>query len=253
MSSAQPTGAWRDLDLAVVDVETTGLDPDTDRVIEIGVVHMRAGEVIDVYQSLVNPQRDLPEEVERITGIKAADVETAPTFAEVAANVRAALQGKVFVAYNLAFDRAFVRGELERCGFEWHDPRYIDPLIFVRELHKNQGSKRLGAVAARLGISLDNAHRAADDAEAAGHVLYALAGQLPQDLDDLIMLQSQWEAQHANEMASWRNKRESRFDGVGAYDAADRGNALGPAYIYGEDTDPIRAMFTHLPDSGSRR
>ena len=253
MAQNTQSGAWQELDLAVVDVETTGLDPGTDRVIEVGVVHMRGGEVVDTYQSLVNPQRDVPEEVERITGIKAADLVTAPSFAEVAADVQAALEGKVFVAYNLAFDRAFVRGELERCGFNWHDPPYIDPLIFVRELHRNQGSKRLAAVAARLGISLENAHRAADDAEAAGRVLYALASQLPQQLDDLIMLQSQWEAQHANEMASWRNKRESRFDDVGAFDAAERGNALGPAYIYGEDTDPVRAMFTHLPDSGSRR
>ncbi len=253
MAASGSPGAWRDLDLAVVDVETTGLDPETDRVIEIGIVHMRAGEVVDRYQSLVNPQRALPDEVVRITGITAEELKTAPVFSQIASQVRAHLEGKVFVAYNLAFDRAFVRGELERCGIAWHDPRYIDPLIFVRELQKNQGSKRLGAVAARLGISLDDAHRAAADAEAAGHVLYALGAQLPEDLTELLMLQSQWEAQHANEMASWRNRSRSRFDDVGGVDASERGNALGPAYIYGEDTDPIRAMFTHLPDSGSRR
>lgn len=253
MTTSEAFKNWREAPLAVVDVETTGLDPDVDRVIEIGIVHMANGEVIDTYSSLVNPERNLPEEVERITGIKAEDIVDAPKFAEVAATVMEKLQGRVFVAYNLAFDRAFVRGELERCGIAWHDPQYIDPLIFVRELHKTQGSKRLGAVAARLGISLENAHRASDDAIAAGQVLYALGAQLPADLDDLLMLQSQWEAKHDNEMAAWRNKKGNRFEGVGGFDASNRGNALGPAYVYGEDTDPIRAMFTHLPDSGSRR
>ncbi len=65
------TTPWFDYPLAIVDVETTGLDPDNDRVIEIAVVHMRAGKVEDVYTSLVDPERELPPEAASITGITA--------------------------------------------------------------------------------------------------------------------------------------------------------------------------------------
>ena len=246
---------WKESALAVVDVETTGLDPEQDRVIEVGIIHMRGGSVEDRYSTLVNPGRDLPAEVVKLTGISPEDVETAPPFEEIADKVCSLLEDRIFVAYNLAFDRAFLQSELGRVDRQWDEPRCIDPLIFVRELHRNQGSKRLAAVAERLGIDPGNSHRAADDAEVAGKVLYSLAEHLPERLDELLMLQSQWERQQDNEMAGWRGgRRTSAIDAsVGDGTLADRGNSLGPAYVYGEDTDPVRAMFVHLPDSGSRR
>ena len=245
--------AWYDAPLAVVDVETTGLDPEEDRVIEVAIIHFQQGAVTERYSSLVNPGITVPEEVIKLTGITPEELKDAPRFESIANDVRARLEGRVFVAYNLAFDRAFLRMELTRCQLEWPDAKNLDPLIFVRELHRNQGSKRLVAVAERLGLTLDNAHRAAADAEVTGHVLYKLADQLPNQLNDLLLLQSQWEQQQENEMAGWRNRRGGAIDSPIGSGMSDRGNALGPAYIYGEDTDPIRAMFTHLPDSGSRR
>jgi len=245
---------WQELPLAVVDVETTGLDPTSDRVIEIAIVHMQAGEVTDVFATLVNPEQEVPEEVVKITGIKSEDLVDAPRFGAIAAEVRARLLDRVLVAYNLAFDRAFIHEELTRAGLDLPAGIPIDPLVFIRELHKSQGSKRLSAVAERLGIPLDNAHRAQDDAVVAGKVLYAIAGQLPDRLGDLRLLQEQWEQQQKNEMASWRSQRGGGIESpVGMGPSVDRGNALGPAYIYSEDTDPVRAMFVHLPDSGARR
>ncbi|PIE19202.1 MAG: DNA polymerase III subunit epsilon [Proteobacteria bacterium] len=246
---------WRDCPLAVVDVETTGLDPKVDRVIEVAVIHMQGGEVTDTYASLVNPEQQVPAEVVKLTGIEPEQLTDAPRFGQIAAEVRARLEGRVFVAYNLSFDRAFVTAELRRAGFEFPTTVPIDPLIFVRELHKTQGSKRLAAVAERLGIELSNAHRAKDDAEVAGHVLYALGEQLPERLGDLRLLQEQWERQQKNEMATWRNRRGGGAidEDIGGGASIDRGNALGPAYVYGEETDPVRAMFLHLRDSGGRR
>ncbi|PKN58099.1 MAG: 3'-5' exonuclease [Deltaproteobacteria bacterium HGW-Deltaproteobacteria-14] len=246
---------WRGCPLAVVDVETTGLDPKVDRVIEIAVIHMQDGAVTDSFASLVNPDQEIPDEVVRITGIQPEQVTTAPRFATIAAEVRARLEGRVLVAYNLPFDRAFIVAELDRAGLDLPEVVPIDPLVFIRELHKNQGSKRLSAAAERLGINLENAHRAKDDAEVAGHVLYALAAQLPERLGDLRLLQGQWEQQQQNDMAGWKNRRGGSFDGggVGGGFAQERGNALGPAYIYGDDTDPVRYMFVHLPDAGARR
>ncbi len=251
---------WQDLPLAVVDVETTGLDPASDRVIEIAVIHMCGAEVEDRWSTLVNPERALPEDAARITGIDASELETAPPFASIADELLVRLEGRAFVAYNLPFDSAFVASELGRAGHTWQPSRGIDPLVFVKELHRGQGAKRLGAAAARLGIELEEAHRAAADAEVAGRVLYALGADLPEALEDLLMLQTQWAQQQANERASWRSNREGRAQvggaiggGLGAFGPVERGNALGPAYLYGEDADHVRAMFAHLPDSGSRR
>jgi DNA polymerase III epsilon subunit family exonuclease len=241
-----------DCPIAVVDVETTGLDPKTDRVIEVAVIHMQGGVVTERYATLVNPQQALPEEVVKLTGITPEQLADAPPFAEIAIELHRRLQGRIFVAYNLSFDRAFLAEELLRTARELPSALYLDPLVFVRELHKSDGSKRLTAVAERLGIPLPNAHRAADDAEATGHVLYALLAHLPELLGDLLLLQQQWEAQQKNDMAGWRGaSREGIDQGIGM--AVDRGNALGPAYLYGDDTDPVRAMFVHLPDAGAGR
>lgn len=239
-----------DCPLAVIDVETTGFDAETDRVIEIAVIHMQGGAVIESWGTLVNPGRDVPEDVQRITGIDPSQLVTAPRFTEIAAEVAARLEGRVFVAYNLTFDRGFVTAELKRAGLGFPCDRFLDPLIFVRELHRGAGSKKLGAVAERLGIPLSNAHRAIDDAEAAGHVLYRLAADLPPRLGDIVLLQQQWEQQQRNEMAGWRSDRGPSASIGGT---VDRGNALGPAYLYGDDTDPVRAMYAHLPDSGGSR
>jgi len=241
---------FHDLPIAVLDVETTGLDPRVDRIIEIAIVHMQGGVVSERYATLINPEQDVPDEVQKLTGIEPSQLTSAPRFADIAAEVVRRLEGRVFVAYNLAFDRAFVSQELTRTANDLPSRRFVDPLVFVRELHKNDGSKRLSAVAERLGIALASAHRAADDAEATGHILYALLSRLPERLGDLVLLQQQWEIQQKNEMATWKGDRSSAIDqGIGQ--TVDRGNALGPAYIYGEDTDPIRAMFVHLPDAGT--
>lgn len=239
-----------DLPITVIDCETTGLDPKVDRIIEVAIIHMIGGQVVDRYSTLLNPDMALPEEVVKITGITQEQVATAPRFAEVAAEVHKRLSDRVFIAYNLTFDRAFLTEELTRTGRELPTKTYLDPLVFIREIHKNDGSKRLTAVAERLGIPLSNAHRAADDAEAAGLVLYAILAKLPEQLGELLLLQQQWEAQQRNDMAMWKGDRGA-FEGVGGF--VDRGNALGPAYVYGDDTDPVRAMFVHLPDAGAAK
>jgi DNA polymerase-3 subunit epsilon len=253
---------WKNRTLAVLDVETTGLDPQNDRVIEVGIVRFEKGEVVERYGQLIQPGRDIPEEVSKITGIQGNDLEGQPSFEQVAQDVCGRLEGAIVVGYNLPFDRAFVTQELNRCGYSWPDTQELDPLVFVRQLHKGQGSKKLGAACARMGIDLENAHRAADDADATGKLLLALAEQLPDSMEDLLTLQGQWEVLQEQERAKWRRSKEEEKGGVDPFktrasnapmtDAEGR-YSLGPAYIYGDDTDPIRALFSNLPDVGSRR
>lgn len=240
---------WTDLPLAVIDVETTGLEPDEDRIIEIGIVRFEQGELDEVYGQLVDPERDLPERVTEITGITEDDLEGEPTFDEIADEVVERLSGVGIVAYNLDFDRSFVATELERTGQSWPDDApTFDPLVFAREFFKDERRKNLGTVADKLGIPLEEAHRATHDAEVAGRVLYALEDRLPEGLEDLMVLQAQWEQAQAQQRANWRDEEaepsESLVDAIG-----DRSAGLGPAYIYGDEPDPLRALYKSVPEA----
>lgn len=204
---------WAAAKLAVIDFETTGLSPDEDRIIEVGVACFEAGKLSAMDNWLVNPGRDVPQEVVDLTGIDPAELVKAPPLASVLHEVEARVAGHLPVAYNAPFDSAFLRAELARLGVAGDDVppafdpavTWLDPLVWVRELHKNERSKKLGDVCARLGIPLDDAHRAASDAEASGKVLLAIAGQLPATYGELIRLQGQYAARQEVDMsANWR-------------------------------------------------
>ena len=170
---------WADIPIAVLDVETTGRDASVDRVVEVGIAVGRGGEVVARYNWLVNPGVPIPEEVQKVHGITDADVKDAPRFEEIAHEIATALNDCVPAAYNAAFDKAFMVNEFARAKMAsrvlTHDVEWVDPLIWAREIHSDEKSRALGDVAARLGIALENAHRASDDAEATLPVLYALA------------------------------------------------------------------------------
>lgn len=238
---------WKDLPFAVIDVETTGLDPKTDRVIEIGIIRFEHGEVVDSYGQLISPGCSVPQEVTKITGIKDEDLKGEPLFADVAQDIWTRLQGVGIVAYNMSFDRSFVTYELERCGLLWPDEApMLDPLIFARQFFKNHPRKNLGAISKLLGIPLEEAHRATHDATVAGHVLYAFTDRLPERLQDLLVLQAQWEAAQAQEMSHWRQGGNFIL-GTGA--SAEQPIGLGPAYIYGDEADPLRALYMSVPEA----
>jgi DNA polymerase III epsilon subunit family exonuclease len=239
---------WFEEPIAVFDVETTGLDPQNDRIIEIAILHYQKGVLEKSYVKLVDPKIAIPEDVKKRSGISDEDVISAESFEVIACDIAEWLKDRIHVAYNLPFDRGFIRAEINRAGLEYPEELGIDPLIFARGLVK-EGRKKLSAIAERLGIQLDEAHRAKSDAEAAAKVLFAMKDKLPEDLDELITLQAQWAKQQDVERAVWRKKEEKEGE-----QHADFSNlpALGPAYIYGNETDPLRAMFLDLPASGTK-
>jgi DNA polymerase III subunit epsilon len=240
---------WKDLPLAVIDVETTGLDAATDRIIEIAIIRFEHGEVVERYTQLVDPECELPQETTRITGISASDLEGAPPFSDIAGEVHRRIQDVGVVAYNLSFDRKFVTQALERVGLGWPDDApCLDPLVFARQFFKNAPRKNLSAISNLLGIPLEEAHRAAHDAEVAGRVLFAFEERLPEELDDLLVVQSQWETQHAREM----KKTWKKFDGGLGVQFGERPIELGPAYVYGDEADPLRALYMSVPEAPNR-
>jgi DNA polymerase-3 subunit epsilon len=177
---------WIDLPVALIDLETTGRDASVDRIVEVGIVIGQGGVVIRRANWLINPGIPIPDEARAVHGISDDDVRNEPRFEAVAHEIAAALEGSIPAAYNASFDRAFLVNELVRAGYApaldaapipafRREVVWVDPLVWARELQREERSKALGDVAARLGVALENAHRASDDAEAALKVLYLLA------------------------------------------------------------------------------
>lgn len=235
---------WYHGPLAVLDTETTGLAPEKgDRVIEIAVVHFDGGVVVDRWSTLLDPGIPLHPDVTRITGITTQDITGQPRFAEVAHELLRRLKGRLLVAYNAAFDRNFLVHELARVQLTLpQGSRWIDPLVFAREMQKGQGNHKLGSVAKRLGVSLEEAHRAAADAECAGHVLLKLAVGLPQDLAGAWEFHEKWEAVQEAERAGWRSRQARGVTTLVVEHEGPR-NTLGPSYPLADETDPVRYMF----------
>ncbi len=205
---------WAELPLAVIDFETTGFDEAHDRVVEIGVVCFERGEVTKRVSWLIHPGMAIPEAAVGVHGITDAMVAEAPRFEHVAEELRQALSGHLPVAYNATFDRKFMHAEMGRAGVLRDLPpavdarvTWVDPLVWVRELMVEEKSKRLGDVCERLGIPLNDAHRAWADAEAAGRVLLALAERMPKSYAELIRIQDQYAAHQEAELADWRRRR----------------------------------------------
>lgn len=152
-------------DIVVVDFETTGLNPHKCRIMEIGAVRIRNGQVVEEYSRFVNPMEPIPEEVSNLTHITDAMVADAnPAEIEIP-KLLEFIGGAAFAAHNAKFDYSFLTEECSRLGIEIHMP-VIDTLEFSRRMYPSLKSHRLGAVCKSLGISLKNAHRAVHDARA---------------------------------------------------------------------------------------
>lgn len=209
---------WDDHPIALLDTETTGKDASMDRIVEVGIVIGRRGDILARHNWLVNPGVPIPAEASAIHGIKDEDVRDKPRFADVAHEIAEALLRCIPGAYNANFDRHFLVNEFARAG--WKPPAgaaappalrkdvdWVDPLTWARELHRDEKSRALGEVAARLGIALENAHRASDDAEAALRVLWALArdGRVPRPYGAFVQEQRRLSYLHADERRRWKS------------------------------------------------
>ena len=165
------------LPFAVIDVETTGLRPRHDRVIEIAVVRCAPdGRPTSEWSTLVDPGRD-PGPT-RVHGIAASDLLGAPTFADAITELQHHLSGAVIVAHNLAFDAAFIAHEFRRSGSEPHQGFGLCTLELARTSLPGDDGYSLAACARALGIAQPLAHRALADTRVTAGVLQALLQQL---------------------------------------------------------------------------
>ena len=152
-----------------LDLETTGLNPDKDAIIELGAVRFRDGEILDRFSQVVNPGRRIPPAIQQMTGISQAEADAAPPLSRVASAFRAFVGDAPVVGHNIGFDISFLRAN----GLYNYNP-LIDTFELALITLPGLSSYKLGRVAERLGVSLENAHRAYDDAEASMWIFEAM-------------------------------------------------------------------------------
>lgn len=161
---------------AVLDTETTGLSPKSNRVIEVGVVALDSDGTVEwEWSTLLNPEQDVG--ATHVHGISQQDVESAPTFSHIGGTLTQLLTGRVLVAHNISFDAGMLRAEFARNSL----PQLAQPWLCTALQAKKQGFRpyRLDACCQTLGISLVNAHTALGDARATAELfprVFDLAG-----------------------------------------------------------------------------
>ena len=169
------------LPFAVLDVESTGLDVVSDRIIEIAVVRCDPdGTIRDRWSTLVDPGRD-PGPTE-IHGIHAEDLRGAPSFAEIVPTLREQLHAACFTAHNLPFDAAFIENELARVDAEPLQGFGLCTLELARAARPGRHRYNLSSLAEEMGIPHPEAHRALADATVTAEVLRYLLEPLPTGL-----------------------------------------------------------------------
>jgi len=167
----------------VVDVETTGGRGEQHRVTEIGAVKVRDGEIVDRFQTLLDPQRAIPSGITRLTGITAEMVADAPIFADIADEFELFLRDAIFVAHNVDFDYGFIAREFKRIGRTFRYPK-LCTCSSMRKLYPGHRSYSLAALCQNYGIALRQHHRALCDAEAAAELLVLVNEKRAQPRDD---------------------------------------------------------------------
>ncbi len=172
----------------VFDIETTGLSSKKDRIIEIGAVKVKDGVITDKYSTFVNPRVPIPYEIEDLTKISDDMVMDAPGIEEVLPEFLSFCGDSVLVAHNAGFDVGFIIHNAKNLGLHI-EPTVIDTIRLAQKLLPNLSKYKLNVVAKALGVSLENHHRAVDDAGATAEIFTAFVAMLRkmgiEDLDQL--------------------------------------------------------------------
>lgn len=157
------------LPVLALDLETTGLDVRSDRVVQLAAIAMHSDKLLDSprLDALVNPLIAIPPASSAIHGIVDADVAAAPEFAAIADQLKPLLSGRVVVGHNIGFDMAILRHEFARAGLVWHEPTVIDIGQLLGALRPSLPDLGLETVTSFLGVKIEHRHSAMGDCLAA--------------------------------------------------------------------------------------
>ncbi len=158
---------------AVVDIETTGGSPKTEKITEIAIYIFDGKRIVDEFVTLVNPEKSIPYYITALTGISNEMVADAPRFFEIAKKIVELTEDKVLVAHNASFDYKFIKSEFKSLGYDFTREN-VCTLRLSRKMFPGHSSYSLGRLCADLGIEISDRHRAAGDARATVRLLEIL-------------------------------------------------------------------------------
>ncbi|MGL5245562.1 MAG: exonuclease domain-containing protein, partial [Sarcina sp.] len=156
-------------EFVVFDIETTGFSNKNDKIIEIGAVKVNDGKIVENFSAFVNPEREIPYNITELTGISDEMVREAKTIDQILPKFMEFIGDAIVVAHNANFDVGFIKRNLIGLGKELNNA-VMDTVPLVRFLYPDLKRAKLNVVAKYLGISLENHHRAVDDAKAAAEI-----------------------------------------------------------------------------------
>lgn len=177
------------MEWVIVDLETTGLDPERAEILEIGALRVRDEEVVAMFHTLVRPERPIPDEITRLTGLSDADVVGAPSEREALTRFASFAGDAPMAAHHWAFDRSFLRHRAARYGLSIEPGDGLCTLNLARILAPRLMSHRLEYLARRLRLGADTSHRALADAKTTHQLLLRLdekARRLPPGVIELL-------------------------------------------------------------------
>jgi DNA polymerase-3 subunit epsilon len=161
--------------VACVDLETTGGMAVHHRIIEVGIVLLEDGAIVEQWSSLVNPGVRIPSSIAEFTGISNEMVADAPRFEDLRGEVRQRLDGRLFIAHNARFDYGFVRNEFRRLGEKFSAP-VLCTVRLSRSMFREHARHNLDALIERYGLDCSARHRALGDAAVLPALLAAFEG-----------------------------------------------------------------------------
>ncbi len=167
---------------AIVDVETTGISAKTEKITEIAIIIHDGEKEIERFQTLVNPEKNIPYRITQLTGINNQMVATAPKFFEIAKKIIRLTEGKTLVGHNVAFDYNFLKAEFGEFNYDFQR-KTLCTVKMSRKAFPGLPSYSLPRLTQQLGIPHNQKHRAEGDCDATTRVFEAATQQLPELLE----------------------------------------------------------------------
>lgn len=169
---------------AIVDIETTGGVSQNGGITEVAAIIHDGSNIVETYQTLINPGRSIPGFITGLTGINNEMVENAPYFYEIAEELFTLLKDKIFVAHNVNFDYNFLHLEFQRVGYIFNVPK-LCTVRLSRKIIPGVRSYSLGSICSHVGIQITDRHRAYGDALATAHLFSIICER---DVENVVQL-----------------------------------------------------------------
>ena len=234
---------------AIVDIETTGGSPKSEKITEIALYIYDGEKIIDEFATLINPEKPIPYFISALTGITDEMVEDAPKFYEVAKQLVELTEDKIIVAHNVSFDYRFIRSEFKSLGYDF-TRNNLCTLQLSRKLFPGHRSYSLGNICQDLGIVIENRHRAAGDALATVKLLERLLSKSSENGNEsLVEASSRPTLRNLHPLLD-RKTIDNLPEDTGVYYFLNDQNHI--IYV-GKSRNIKQRIYTHLSNNGSRR